>query len=268
MSDEYTSSNNIIELYNEDFASGTYRIQKSGTYKIMEDISLNFNAGDTDDAQAEGGWMPHKDQSNEYPGAGEYRDSYFLGFFAGITVECDDVIIDLNSHTIEMSDEFYYQQRWFTIIELASQQFLPGQGPGFFGSDPKFAQNVVIKDGTIGLTSHHGIHGNYNKNLQLLNLKVQRFETHGIQLNGFENVEISNVDVGPTSTRVYLRAEYGHMRMVLPRLRKIAEENPVSYSVSLLVFFIFFYLFLFFLFVICFSFFLFFVVSVSHQSQN
>ena len=132
-SDEYTSSNNIIELDDEDFTSGTYRIQKSETYKIMEDISLNFNAG----SQAEGGRMSHK--SNEYPG-----DSYILGFLAGSTVACDDVTIDLNSHAIEMSDEFYYQQRWFTIIELENQQFLPG--PAFFG-----------------LTLHHGIHGNYNK---------------------------------------------------------------------------------------------------------
>ena len=42
-----------------------------------------------------------------------------------------------------MSDEFYYQERWFTIIELASQQFLPR--PRFFGSDPEIAQNVVTK---------------------------------------------------------------------------------------------------------------------------
>ena len=66
--DEYASSNNIIELYDEDFASQTYRVQESGTCKIMEDISPSFNAG----SPAEGGWMPHKDQSNEYHG-----DSFF-----------------------------------------------------------------------------------------------------------------------------------------------------------------------------------------------
>ena len=35
--------------------------------------------------------------------------------YAGITVECSDVIIDLNGHTIGMSEEFYLQQRFLVF---------------------------------------------------------------------------------------------------------------------------------------------------------
>ena len=164
-----TSTNNVIELYQDDFTSGTYRIEEGGTYKIMEDIVFEFNMGSLDDPQAQNGWKPNSEQVDRYPGAGvaQGRDEYFLGFFAGITIETDDVVLDLNGKSLEMSDIFY-QQRWFTIISLTSQFFLPGNGPGFFGYNARSVSNVVIKDGTLGLSSHFGIHGNYNKKLSFL----------------------------------------------------------------------------------------------------
>ena len=55
-----------------------------------------------------------------------------------------------------MSEYFYFQQRWFTTNELTTQYFLPGQGFGNLGGDPKMASNVEIKNGVSGLTSHHG----------------------------------------------------------------------------------------------------------------
>ena len=42
---------------------------------------------------------------------GYYRDAYHLGFFAGITIECDYVAINLNGHKLSQTVEFYYQQR-------------------------------------------------------------------------------------------------------------------------------------------------------------
>jgi len=192
----------------------------------MEDIEFEFNKGDYNDPFAEGSWWPSLNQTDEYPGAGGYRDPYFLGFFAGITVETTDVVIDLNGHTLKMSEFFYYYQRWFSIIELASQYFLPGQGPGFMGYDPQYANDVIIKDGILGLSSHFGIHGNFNDNVQVLNVKIQDFETHGMQFNGWSNLVLSNVDIGPSTRKAYLKAEFGHARVVLPRLKKIYDENP------------------------------------------
>ena len=99
-------------------------------------------------------------------------------------------------------------------------------GPGFFGSDPDFATNVVIKNGILGLTSHHGIHGNYNTNLKIQNVVVRNFQTHGIQLNGYTNAEFENVEIGPTTSIAYLNGNYAHLRELLPTLRSIADTYP------------------------------------------
>ena len=120
----------IYYLYQSDFAEGTYRITEPGRYVLMDDILFNPNPGSqtrnnaNDDMTA---WRPHEDQQEEYPGAAQYKDPYFMGFWAAITIETDDVILDLNDHTIAMDEIFYHQQRWFTIISLTSQYFLPGQ---------------------------------------------------------------------------------------------------------------------------------------------
>ena len=42
-----------------------------------------------------------------------------MGFFAGITIEVDDVVLDLNGHEIAMAPAFY-QQRFFLCIALKS----------------------------------------------------------------------------------------------------------------------------------------------------
>ena len=100
------------------------------------------------------------------------------------------------------------------------------QGIGNFGATPSFASNVIIKDGTLGLTSHHCIHGNFNKNILIEHIACKDFETHGIQLNGFDHLTIRNVEIGPSSTKSYFRGEYGFARALLPRLMKVADENP------------------------------------------
>ena len=162
----------IHYLYQSDFEEGTYRIQESGIYVFMEDIVFDFNSGDLNE---DGSWLPHCDQSEQYVGACAYRDPYFMGFFAGVTIECDNVVLDLNGKKLSQSVEFYYQQRWFSIIELASQPFMPAQGPGMFGADPKIASNVEIKNGYLGLTSHHGIHGNQNTNIHVHDIDISEY---------------------------------------------------------------------------------------------
>ena len=89
--------------------------------------------------------------------------------------------------------------------------------------DPFVASNVEIYGGTLGLTSHHGIHGNRNKNIKIHDLLIENFETHGIQLNGFDNLEIYDIEIQSSSQIAYLNGEYGHGRFILPRLRKISQ---------------------------------------------
>jgi len=222
----------ITQIVQDDFVKGTYRITQSGTYLVMEDIVLNFNPAPEGHGSPnnydDNFWWPTSDQSDEYPGAMDARDAYFLGFFAGITIEADDVVLDLQGHEIKMAPSFYYQQPYFSIIELESQPFLPQQGPGFFGSDPVFPSNVVIRNGVLGLSSHHAIHGNWNDDITIESLRVRDFQTHGIQLNGFNRLEVRDCDIGPSTKIAYLNGNYAHMRLIMPTLKKVAEDSDTA----------------------------------------
>ncbi len=179
-------NNQVIYLNNSSFKKGTLRITKPGVYIITEDIILEPNE-DID-------CFPSNEQSNIYPMS---PGPYVLGFFAGITVECNNVVIDLNRHTIKQSIRFYLLQRFFSIIELANSPFIPKnnkttQGPANFGLDFIAPKNVIIKNGTIGLSSHHAIHGNSSENILVENISINNFEVGGISLNGVKNVYIRN----------------------------------------------------------------------------
>jgi len=221
---------NVVELTQQDFVKGTYRITRSGTYKVMEDIAFDFQAGNVKNPNAANSWFPKKVQQKSYPGAGGTRDEYHLGFFAGITVECNDVVIDLNGHELAQSQAFYFQQRFFSVIALKSVAFPLNQGNGFFGAEPVFASNVVIKDGSIGLSSHHGIHGHSNEHVTIENVHIHSFETHGVQMSHFHGLKMTDVEIGPSSTTAFLKAEYGFARWTLQRLTRIAndEEQAVN----------------------------------------
>eukprot|EP01083_Nonionella_stella_P067359 178121_1 len=220
-----------FELYQSDFTDGTLRITTPGTYTIMEDITFDFKApkeymsGDLSTYNGDMDWWPTADQLEQYPGAGQNKDSYFLGFWAGITIECNDVILDLNGFKLEMSQAFYYQQAFFALISLSSQVFLPSQGPGFFGAEVDSAQNVIIRNGELGLTSHHGIQGNLNKDVYLENIQIHSFKTHGIQLNGFDGVHMTDVDIGPNIAVDKLSPWYSQMRHLLSTYKRMLNEN-------------------------------------------
>jgi len=222
---------NTVELTQADFMTGTYRITRSGVYVLQEDIVFDFNAGDLNEPNAEWAWWPNPSQADVYKGAGEARDEYFLGFFAGITVEADDVVIDLNGHQIEQSLAFYYQQRFFSCIALKSAVFPLNQGPGIFGTSPVFPNDVVIKDGSIGLSSHFGIHGHENTGVRIENVHIHSFETHGIEMSYFHDLEMFNVEIGPSSSVAFLKGEYGYGRWLLQRLEKMLDD-PEDYIVG------------------------------------
>ena len=86
---------------------------------IKEYMNIEFDFNEDDD------YLSCADQADENPGAVSYHDPYFMRFFAEITVKADSVTIDLNGHELKQSTTFHYQQRWFAIIELDRQQFLP-----------------------------------------------------------------------------------------------------------------------------------------------
>eukprot|EP01084_Bolivina_argentea_P259295 437478_1 len=162
---------------------------------------------------------------NQYP-SNNFIGPYCMGFFAAIAVESDDVTIDLNGFTMKMSKEFFIQQRFFMLIELGSKPFLSGQGPANFGSvNVHFPSNIIIKNGILGLNSHHCIHGNNNKNIHIHDVQMIDFEISGIAINGFNKLIIENVDIGPNYQEIPITPRYAHGRLLLERLELIPDKE-------------------------------------------
>jgi len=176
-----------VFLTNADFRYGTYLITNPGVYVLREDIVF---------APETPKMMPPLDSETYPPDRG-----FWLGFFAAISVAADDVVVDLNGHEIRSSREFLLRQRFFSIIELADKPFKANSGPPQFGAlDAPLvpARRVHVKSGTLGLSSHMGIHGNDNEDVTVTDVVIRDFETGGVQLNGASRVRLERVTVGPS----------------------------------------------------------------------
>ena len=190
---EYYHSGQVVLCDQADFKNGTVRITEPGLYVLTEDIVFDPADGFATDASG--------NPEATLLGTGDYADqAYRLGFFAAITVETDGVILDLQGHTIRQSYAHYFRQRFFNVIQLATSPFIPGQGPGAVQADSddtpyKAASRCLLLNGTIGLSSHGGIHGNNNAKVMLQNLTVRDFETTGVQLNGVQTMFVDNVTI-------------------------------------------------------------------------
>ena len=170
----------------------------------MEDIEFNPGASWIESANEEGAYFPMNDSA--FPGSVELGGGAFaLGFFAAIAIEADDVTVDLCGFEIAFGFDFYLQQRFGAIVEIANQPFLPDVGPGTsWGADFSFVDNVVIRNGALGLSSHHGVHSNGASNVVIEDVVIRDFEVCGVQMNGFQNVTLQNVEVGPSLHEVPL----------------------------------------------------------------
>ena len=155
-------------LNQDAFDRGTYVITEPGLYKLAEDISFDPNSPKIlgDEIPASKACMPLPSQFT-YAGGPYDPAAYGIGFFAAIVIAAKDVVLDLNGHTLEQSQQHALMQRFYANIELADQPFIPKEGPHNFGEKIQAAENVVIKNGTLGRSSHHGIHGNGAKNITI-----------------------------------------------------------------------------------------------------
>jgi len=214
----------VTVLTQQDFTYGTYIIDQPGVYRLGEDISFNPNSPATLDVAVTSGLIPpvvasaldltvpvdayragmplptqfaHTDPGAFAPGGpldARYDPAGFgVGFFAAIAITADDVVLDLAGHTIEQSAEHALLQRFFAVIELADQPFIPGQGPASFGTELDAAHRVVIKNGVIGRSSHHGIHGNANADVTVSGIRFDGYEVAAVALNGVDGLTVRNV---------------------------------------------------------------------------
>jgi hypothetical protein len=212
-----------VELRQADFANGTVRLRHSAHYVLMENIVFEPNPNDDflpTAAQTAGG------ASAEYPTAP--FGGYHLGFFAAITVEGKNIFLDLNGKILRQSKVFDLQQRFYANIELASTPFIPNQGPANFGDLITSADTCLVANGTLGLSSHHGIHGNSMTKVIIQNLNIIEFEVAGIALNGGTHCLTRNVNICNMSRNIQVLSTYSAGRFIQPFLKQIIAAQPTA----------------------------------------
>ena len=224
----------VINLSQSDFSHGTYRIKTSARYVLSENIRFNPNPSmyNNETNKLEGAdWMPTPEQivGGKYPVAP--NGPYHMGFFAAITIETDNVIIDLNGFTLEQHMEHYLQQRFFSIIELAPSPFIHGQGPSNFGPFAKY-KNIKICNGTLGLSSHEAIHGNGTEGLVLHDLTCYDYEQAAIAINGGSLISMKNIQLERNSRDALVRATYSQGRFIRPFLQRLIAVGAPSITIN------------------------------------
>lgn len=215
---QYRLSNRITtvtELRNSDFLNGPVYLTNPGIYRLMEDIEFNPlpNFSDIFDSLA------------SYPDADHH---FVLGYFSAIVINGRNIELDLNGYTLRQSINHNLQQRFFALIELADRPFLPGQGPANFGSTITSCANITIHNGTLGLSSHYGIHGNNMDTVVIKNLTIYDYEVAGISINGANNVVIDNVEVRQNYQHIKVTALFSNAIFTVKKLMLIQRNNPYT----------------------------------------
>ncbi len=210
----------IINLKNSDFEHGTVRIRVPGVYRLTENITFNPNPNND--------FFPTQQQidSGLYPQ--HMKGPYHLGFFTAITVETDNVIIDLNGLKIEQSANHNFQQRFYSNIELANAPFITNTGPANFqgAMQYKAANQVLVYNGQLQKSSHHGIHANTANNVMLYNLLIENFEVAGIALNGTTTGILSNIYIKNNKEDIKVLSTYSQARFIRSFIDLIMKNDP------------------------------------------
>ena len=171
-----------IRLGRSDFAQGPYVVTEPDVELVLtEDVVLNF------------GEPPPPKESPHH-----------LGFFGGIVIGAPRVVIDLNRKSLSMHPMFRERQRFFALISLDVTPFPVGKAK--FTTEPKSPTDIVIKNGTLGLTSHFCVHGNTLREGRLLlsDLRMEDFEVGAVSVSGASDVMVRRCSIGsavpPTMT--------------------------------------------------------------------
>jgi len=199
---------NVHCLNQSDFDKGPVIIRESGIYRLETDIEFS--------PFPENNGKPTEEWLNLLPS--DERSAYVLGAFAAIVIRADNVCLDLNGKTFKTSELFFFQQTFYSHIELASTPFIRGQGPADFGQDVDEANQIFITNGTLGLSSHHGIHGNLCKNCIFSNLKFENFAVAAIHLNGSHNIVVDNVVADNKDINIKINSLFSQAQFILELL--------------------------------------------------
>ena len=237
------------QISQSDIANGTLILDKPGYYKVMEDLSFNPNpvgtkvfgrnayalglqSGATLDAYTAGRPLLSQFSMPDGSGGSYNPKAYGVGFFAmlSFTGGASGSVLDLNGFTIEQSQEHALNQRFYANIETAGAPFVVGQGPHDFGPEGLDAVNhLVVKNGTIGRSSHHGIHGNGNKNIIIEDVKFVDYEVGAVALNGVQGLTVRDVEAS-NRTDVPVHDTYSNARFISTYVNHLALLDRHSNS--------------------------------------
>ena len=84
---------------------------------------------------------------------------------------------------------------------------------------------MTIRNGELGLSSHHGIHGNNNNFVTITDINTKEFDVAGIHCNSCTNVVIKDCSIGPQNNDIPLLGRYTHARAFLPRLKQMIDDG-------------------------------------------
>ena len=158
------------------------------------------------------------------------NSEYALGFFAAVAVAADDVNFFLNGYSIGQCKEHALMQRFFAVFELASAPFTPGVGPHDFVTDGMFkaANNFKLTGpGTVGLSSHHGVHGNENNNVEISGVTFEDFEVGAVSLNNVKGLQIKNCNIPKNRHDVPILGSFSAALQIRPYIKALKDSNPV-----------------------------------------
>jgi hypothetical protein len=221
-------------LYNHHFDAGTFIIDQPGSsYKLCDDIIFcphnNIDVASATDEEIAQAFDPIEQGRPEYN-----NNEYALGFFAAVAVQADDVTFSLNGHSIAQCREHALMQRFFAVFELASAPFDDNIGPHDFVSTTfKPANNFKLTGpGVVGLSSHHGIHGNENNNVEITGVTFKDFEVGAVSLNNVKGLEIKNCNIPNNRQDVPILGSFSAALQIRPYLKQLKATNP-GYSMTL-----------------------------------
>jgi len=202
-----------IFLKNADAATGSILLDQPGYYVLEEDIIFRPN--------------PDNDYSPLPSQAKKYAMAFRLGFFAALVVTSPHVVIDLNGHTIRQHAEHALQQRFYANIELGPAPFIPKKGPADFAKHFTPIHHCIVMNGTLGLASHHAIHGNGCQNVLIENVKMQDWEVGSIGINNGTNIFILNCTIPRNRVDVPILGIYSAGRFLRQFLQGIIDSNAL-----------------------------------------
>lgn len=211
------------------FEHGTVRLRASGVYKLGENINFkpNANVSVNEDCMVldnilDNMYPTQSQLQSEGDAEPDYPPPYNFGFFAAITIEKNNIELDLNGFNIQQSSLHYIQQRFFALIQLNPSPFIINKGPlpNWMNSTEEGSlptpHTVWIHNskpgigGIIGRSSHHGILGNKNVGVLIEDVVFEQYEVAAIALNGAKNCLIRNVDIRNSQRNVPVNFLYSN----------------------------------------------------------